>query len=82
MDLDRFMRETSDQWNSVATDLRCIQSLLEQVLSYWRLWDSLAPEFSEWLTQAEKAMQLEEEEKMEFFQDIAVQRYVQKNTRL
>ncbi|ERL91661.1 hypothetical protein D910_08989, partial [Dendroctonus ponderosae] len=74
LDLDRFMRETSDRWNSVATDLRCIQSLLEQVLSYWRLWDSLAPEFGEWLAQAEKAMHLEEEEKMEFFQDIAVQR--------
>lgn len=69
---DRFMRETADRWKSVSMELRCVQSMLEEVVAYWRRWDSIIPEFETWLNNAEAALQLEEDPKMEFFQDIAI----------
>jgi nesprin-1 len=55
-------------------ELRCVQSMLEEVVAYWRRWDSLSDEFDDWLNKAEKALKLPEEERMEFFQDISVWR--------
>lgn len=55
-------------------ELRCVQSMLEEVVAYWRRWDTLSAEFENWLDKAEKALDLPEEEKMEFFQDISVWR--------
>lgn len=77
MEIDKFMRDTADKWKNVSMELRCVQSMLEEVVAYWRRWDSLAPEFSAWLNQAEQAINLDEEAKMEFFQDITVYRYLQ-----
>lgn len=74
VDIDKFMRDTSERWKNVSMELRCVQSMLEEVVAYWRRWDSLAPEFNQWLGEAEKAMDLDEEGKMEFFQDITVYR--------
>lgn len=55
-------------------ELRCVQSMLEEVVAYWRRWDSLSNEFNRWLDKAEEAIKLPEEERMEFFQDISVWR--------
>lgn len=49
-------------------ELRCVQSMLEEVLAYWRRWNSSAEEFQEWLEKAYSIMDHPEEEKMEFFQ--------------
>ncbi|CAK9831288.1 Muscle-specific protein 300 kDa, partial [Anthophora retusa] len=70
--IDRFMRETSDKWKSVSMDLRYVQSMLEEVVAYWRRWNIISDEFEDWLIRAEPALNLPEEEKMEFFQDISV----------
>nr|XP_034172930.1 nesprin-1 isoform X14 [Osmia lignaria] len=70
--IDRFMRETSEKWKSVSMDLRCVQSMLEEVVAYWRRWNVVSDEFEAWLMRAEPALNLPEEERMEFFQDISV----------
>ncbi|KAG7206621.1 hypothetical protein KM043_000301 [Ampulex compressa] len=70
--IDRFMRETGEKWKNVSMDLRCVQSMLEEVVAYWRRWNLVSEEFAAWLRRAEPAMKLPEEERMEFFQDISV----------
>lgn len=53
-------------------ELRCVQSMLEEVVAYWRRWNTLSVEFENWLNNAETAVNLPEEQCMEFFQDITV----------
>ncbi|CAG9835640.1 unnamed protein product [Diabrotica balteata] len=48
--------------------------MLEEVVAYWRRWDTLSEEFDRWLATAEKALNLPEEEQMEFFQNISLWR--------
>ncbi|XP_076280585.1 muscle-specific protein 300 kDa [Lasioglossum baleicum] len=72
LSIDRFMKETGDKWKTVSMDLRCVQSMLEEVVAYWRRWNIVSDEFETWLVRAEPALSLPEEEKMEFFQDISV----------
>lgn len=64
------MRDTADRWKSVSMELRCVQSMLEEVVANWRRWNSLSAELEQWLTLAETKMNLPEEERMEFFQVI------------
>lgn len=68
------MRETAERWKNVSMELRCVQSMLEEVVAYWRRWDALSIEFNDWLDKAEQALKLPEEERMEFFQDITIWR--------
>ncbi|XP_014483634.1 PREDICTED: nesprin-1 isoform X6 [Dinoponera quadriceps] len=70
--IDRFMRETAEKWKNVSMDLRCAQSMLEEVVAYWRRWTLVSDEFETWLQRAEPALNLPEDERMEFFQDISV----------
>lgn len=72
--IDRFIRDIADRWKNVSMELRCVQSMLEEVVAYWRRWDSLSVEFDDWLNKAEQGLLLPDEEKMEFFQDISVWR--------
>ncbi|XP_017768073.1 PREDICTED: nesprin-1 [Nicrophorus vespilloides] len=74
IEIDKFIRDIGDRWKNVSMELRCVQSMLEEVVAYWRRWDSLSVEFDEWLNKAEPALKLPEEERMEFFQDISVWR--------
>lgn len=71
-DIDRFMRDTASRWKNVSMELRCVQSMLEEVVAYWKRWNNLAPEFDNWLDKAEQAINLPEEDRMEFFQDISL----------
>ncbi|XP_072386756.1 muscle-specific protein 300 kDa isoform X12 [Diabrotica undecimpunctata] len=73
-EIDRFMRDISERWKNVSMELRCVQSMLEEVVAYWRRWDTLSEEFDRWLATAEKALNLPEEEQMEFFQNISLWR--------
>jgi nesprin-1 len=72
MNIDRFVRETGEKWKNISTDLRCVQSMLEEVIAYWRRWSTLSEEFETWLIKAEPTLSLPEQQKMEFFQDISV----------
>ncbi|KAK9890576.1 hypothetical protein WA026_011946 [Henosepilachna vigintioctopunctata] len=73
-DSDLFISEIADKWKNVSMELRCVQSMLEEVAAYWKRWDPLVLEFENWLFKAENALNLSEDEKMEFFQDITVWR--------
>lgn len=68
MGIDKFMRETAERWKHVSMELRCVQSMLEEVVAYWRRWNSLSEELEQWLNVAETKLDLPEEERMEFFQ--------------
>lgn len=70
--IDRFIRETGDKWKSVSMDLRCVQSMLEEIVAYWRRWKTVAGEFEDWLAKAEPALRLPEDERIDFFQDVSV----------
>ncbi|KAL1139458.1 hypothetical protein AAG570_006442 [Ranatra chinensis] len=70
--IDKFMRHTAERWKSVCMELRCVQSMLEEVVSYWRRWTSYAQLIEEWLAKAEMSLALDEESRIEFFQDIGV----------
>ncbi|XP_018338972.1 PREDICTED: nesprin-1 isoform X6 [Trachymyrmex septentrionalis] len=72
LNVDRFMRETAEKWKNVSMDLRCVQSMLEEVVAYWYRWTIVSDEFEAWLLRAEPVLNLPEEERMEFFQDISV----------
>ncbi|XP_043492348.1 nesprin-1 [Polistes fuscatus] len=72
LQIDRFMRETGEKWKNVSVDLRCVQSMLDEVVAYWSKWTEGSDEFENWLIRAESALNLPEEEKMEFFQDISI----------
>ncbi|KAF5292004.1 hypothetical protein FQA39_LY14121 [Lamprigera yunnana] len=71
-EIDKFLRDTAERWKNVSMELRCVQSMLEEVVAYWRRWDTLAVEFDRWLDKSEESVKLSEEERMEFFQDISV----------
>lgn len=66
--IDRFMKETGDRWKNVSMELRCVQSMLEEVINYWKRWNSTSDEFEAWLDRAYSMMDLPEEDRMEFFQ--------------
>lgn len=66
------MRDTAERWKNVSMELRCVQSMLEEVVAYWKKWNPLSAEFEAWLEKAEPASLLPEDDKMEFFQDISI----------
>ncbi|KAL7297367.1 hypothetical protein TKK_0009753 [Trichogramma kaykai] len=70
--VDRFIKETGEKWKSISMDLRCVQSMLEELVIYWRRWSLLSNEFESWIFKAESMLNMPEEEKMEYFQDISV----------
>lgn len=72
MEIDRFMREVAEKWKNISMELRCVQSMLEEVIAYWQRWIPLSDEFEHWLNKAESMMNADEEKKMEFFQDISL----------
>jgi nesprin-1 len=65
------MHETGERWKNVSMELRCVQSMLEEVVAYWRRWNTLADEFESWLDRAYGLLDLPEEDKMEYFQVIS-----------
>lgn len=65
---DAFMHETSQRWKNVSMELRCVQTMMEEVIVYWRRWNTLEEELTNWLNVAETKLELPEEDRMEFFQ--------------
>lgn len=72
-EIDRFIYSSGERWRGLSTGLRCAQGILEEVLAYWKRWNAQCPAFEQWLDRAEpvQASGASEEEKMEFFQDVA-----------
>lgn len=66
--IEKFMRQTAEQWKSIAMELRCAQSMLEEVISYWRRWTSLSGDIKMWLGEAVTKINLSQEQRIEFFQ--------------
>ncbi|XP_075225316.1 muscle-specific protein 300 kDa isoform X2 [Lycorma delicatula] len=69
---DAFMHDTAQRWKNVSMELRCVQTMMEEVIVYWRRWTSLSEELINWLNVAETKLELPEEDRMEFFQDVSV----------
>uniref|UniRef100_A0A8D8Q2T6 Nesprin-1 n=1 Tax=Cacopsylla melanoneura TaxID=428564 RepID=A0A8D8Q2T6_9HEMI len=72
MAVDRFMKETADRWKNVSTELRCVHSMLEELILYWTRWETVYPELDQWTRVAYTKLSLPEDEKLEFFQDLSV----------
>lgn len=73
-EIDKFMRDIEDKWKSVSMELRCCQSMLEEVVANWKRWNSMSDEFDGWLSRAEEKQRGTEDDRLEFFQDISVWR--------
>ena len=71
-EIDQFIYSSGERWRGLSTGLRCAQGILEEVLAYWKRWNSQCVPFEQWLDAAEPMQHgsASEEEKMEFFQDI------------
>lgn len=72
LEIDRFMREVADKWKNISMELRCVQSMLDEMKTYWQRWIPGADEFESWLGKAQSMLSTDEEQKMEFFQDISL----------
>lgn len=64
----KFLLEMNERWKNVSVELRCIQSLLEEVITYWKKFLELTQQFEVWLDRASAMIGLPEEDKMDFFQ--------------
>lgn len=71
-EIDSFLKEVSENWRRVSSDVRCARSVLEEVISHWERWTSLSNEFTEWLDRAQTMLRVSEEERLEFFEDVTV----------
>lgn len=69
--IDKFIKDIADRWKGTSTELRCVQSLLEEVLQHWQRWNTIMPEFEAYLHNAYEMLNQSESEKSEFFADIS-----------
>jgi nesprin-1 len=69
--IDRFIREVAERWKNTSTELRCVQSLLEEVLTYWKRWNATYEPLQAYIVGAFEALKRDEEEQYEFFQDLS-----------
>ncbi|CAK1540777.1 unnamed protein product [Leptosia nina] len=71
-EIDVFLREVSETWRRVASDVRCARSVLEEVIAHWERWTMLSDQFTSWLDKAQHMLRVSEDERLEFFQDLTV----------
>lgn len=76
----KFLLEINERWKNVSVELRCIQSLLEEVIAYWKKFLDLTGQFEAWLDRSFTMVKLPEEEKMNYFQ-VLLSRESDKNHR-
>ena len=70
--IDRFIREVSERWKNTSTELRCVQSLLEEVLTYWKRWNGTYEPLQKYIVDAFEAIKNDgEEAQYEYFRDLA-----------
>ncbi|CAH2077111.1 unnamed protein product, partial [Iphiclides podalirius] len=71
-EIDSFLREISETWRRVASDVRCARSVLEEVIAHWERWTMLVEQFTAWLDKAQHMLRVSEDEGLEFFHDLTV----------
>lgn len=71
-EIDSFLREISETWRRVASDVRCARSVLEEVIAHWERWTTLVEQFTTWLDKAQHMLRVSEDEGLEFFHDLTV----------
>ncbi|CAH3870841.1 unnamed protein product [Pieris brassicae] len=71
-EIDVFLRDVSETWRRVASDVRCARSVLEEVIAHWERWTMLSDKFTTWLDKAQHMLRVSEDERLEFFQDLTV----------
>ena len=69
--IDKFVKDIGDKWKGTSTELRCVQSLLEEVLQHWDRWDSVLPEFENYIVTAYEMLKRSDSEQADFFSDLA-----------
>ena len=70
--IDRFIKDISDRWKNTSTELRCVQSLLEEVLTYWKRWNATYEPLEAYIVEAFEVLKNQDEDtQMEFFHDIS-----------
>lgn len=69
---DHFLWEVGERWKSVSMELRCVQSMLEEVISHWNIYNTCAPELNAWIDQSMPMLSLPDQERMEYFQDVGL----------
>ena len=69
--IDKFIKDIAERWKGTSTELRCVQSLLEEVLQHWQRWNSIAPELEAYIATAYEMLSRSEGEKANFFADIS-----------
>ena len=69
--IDKFIKDIAERWKGTSTELRCVQSLLEEVLQHWQRWNTIVPEFEAYIGTAYEMLNRSESEKANFFADIS-----------
>lgn len=68
--IHKFMHDIAERWRTVSMELYCVQSMLEEVVAYWKRWKSLSSEVENWIDESQLKLDLPEEQKLEYFQVI------------
>ena len=69
--IERFTEDVDRRWKSVSTELRCVQSLLEEVLAYWKRWGADYEPLQQYIVQAFEVLKRDDEAAhAEFFADV------------
>ncbi|CAG7726205.1 unnamed protein product [Allacma fusca] len=68
---DHFLWEIGERWKNISMELRCVQSMLEEVIAYWRRYNTIHPELEQWVDRSLPMVQLPEDQKLEYFQDLS-----------
>ena len=69
--IDKFIKDIGDRWKGTSTELRCVQSLLEEVLQHWQRWNTILPEFENYIGTAYEMLKRSDSEQAEFFSDLS-----------
>ena len=69
--IDKFIKDIAERWKGTSTELRCVQSLLEEVIQHWQRWNTIVPEFEAYISSAYEMLNRSESEKANFFADIS-----------
>lgn len=65
---DRFVRDIAARWKSVSVELFCVQSMLEEVVAYWKRWKTLYGQVEYWIDDSFTKLKLSEDEKFSYFE--------------
>ena len=70
--IERFVEDIDSRWKNTSTELRCVQSLLEEVLAYWKRWNADYEPLQEFIVEAFEVLKKQDEEaQVEFFHDVS-----------